>query len=69
VDQDEIKDDVAKLALPLLVERLGGTVEITEAEYDAFVERHGRRSAGVKIERTEAGLRLTIIHTERPPLS
>ena len=62
-------DEVAALALPLLVERLGGTVEITEAEYDAFEARHGKRTAGVKIERTERGLRLTIIHQERPPVN
>lgn len=70
IPPDELKTDVAKLALPLLVERLGGTVEITEAEHQAFVERHGGiRNVGVRIERTTSGLRLTIIHAERPPLS
>ena len=70
VTPEEIKTDVAALAMPLLVERLGGTVEITQAEYDAFVERHGgQRKVGVQIDRTPAGIRLTIIHVERPPVS
>lgn len=70
MDPKEIKDDVAQLAMPLLVERLGGTVEITEAEYQAFAERHGGiRNVGVKIDMTDAGLRLTIVHAERPPLT
>lgn len=41
---------------PPLAERLGGTVEITEAELDALGERHGCiRRVGVLIERTPAG--------------
>lgn len=67
---DEVKIEAAKLALPLLVERLGGVVEITEAELEAFGERHGGlRNAGVQIERISNGLRFTIIHRERRPLS
>ncbi|MEX2135941.1 MAG: hypothetical protein WEB29_03125 [Chloroflexota bacterium] len=65
-----ISGDAYKLALPLLVERAGGVVEISEAEYDAFAERHGGiREVAVQINRTAAGLRLTIVHKERPPLS
>lgn len=65
-----IGDDAYQLALPLLVERLGGVVEVTQAEYDAFAERHGGiRNVGVQIERTANGLRLTIVHPERPALS
>jgi hypothetical protein len=66
---DEIKDDVAKLAMPLLIERLGGTVTITETEFQLFVDRHGGnlRNIGVQIERAPGGLRLTIVHKERPP--
>lgn len=69
--REEAVDESSKLALPLLVERLGGTVEITQAEYEAFVARHGgtARNIGVQIERTPNGLRFTIIHVERPPLS
>jgi hypothetical protein len=67
---DEVKIEAAKLALPLLVERLGGVVEVTEAELEAFGERHGGlRSAGVQIERIPNGLRFTIVHRERRPLS
>ena len=41
-------------------------MEISQAEYDAFAERHG----GIrKVDRTATGLRLTIVHPERPPLS
>lgn len=70
IPPDELKTDVAKLALPLLVERLGGTVEITEAEHQAFAERYGGlRNVGVQIEHTPNGLRLTIVRTERPPLT
>jgi hypothetical protein len=55
MDPKDIKADVPQLALPLLVERLGGTVEITEAEYEAFMERHAEdgRKPGVQIERTD----------------
>lgn len=38
MEQDETKSEVARLALPLLVERLGGTVEITQDEYDYLPE-------------------------------
>jgi hypothetical protein len=69
MDPDEIKSEVARLALPLLVERLGGVVEITQAEYDAFETKHGKRTAGVAIEWTGDGFRLTIVHPERPALS
>lgn len=66
---DEVKVGAAKLALPLLVERLGGVVEITEAELAALAQRHGGiRNAGVQIERIPDGLRFTIVHREREPL-
>jgi hypothetical protein len=65
-----IAEDVYKLALPLLVERLGGVVEVTQAEYDAFAERHGGiRKVAVQIDRTATGLKLTVVHKERPPAS
>ncbi len=62
---DEMKIEAAKLALPFIVERLGGVVEITEAELQAFGERHGGlRNAGVQIERIPNGLRFTIVLRE-----
>jgi hypothetical protein len=68
---DELKTEASKLALPLLVERLGGVVELTVGEYQAFVQRHGgsARNIGVQIERTRTGLRFTIIHVDREPLT
>lgn len=69
-DPKAIGEEAYKLALPLLVERLGGVVEVTEAELDAFAARHGGlRKVAVHIDRTAGGLRLTIVHKERPPLS
>ncbi len=66
--KDEIKNEVALLAMPLLVERLGGVVELTEAELEAFGERHGGiRNVGTKIEKTPRGIRLSIVHVKRPP--
>lgn len=64
----ELGGDVARLALPLLVERLGGVVEISEAELDAFLERHAEPglAPGVRIETTERGIRLTIVHAKKP---
>ncbi len=65
--KDELKNEVALLALPLLVERLGGVVELTEPELEAFAERHGGiKNVGTKIEKTPKGIRLTIVHVERP---
>jgi hypothetical protein len=46
MDRDDIKNEVARLALPHLVERLGGVVEITQAEYDAFEAKHGNEPLG-----------------------
>jgi hypothetical protein len=67
---DEAKVEAAMLALPLLVERLGGVVEITEAELEALGIRHGGlRNVGVQIEKISGGLRFTIVHVEREPLS
>ena len=71
MEPKNVSEDVAKLAMPLLVERLGGTVEITEAELQSLADRVGGgdlRRVGVQIERTSAGLRLTIIQKEPPPL-
>jgi hypothetical protein len=69
-DPRAIGAEVYQLALPLLVERLGGVVEITEAEFEAFAELHGGiRKVAVQIDRTATGLRLTIVHAQRPPLS
>jgi hypothetical protein len=69
-DPKALGEEVAKLALPLLVERLGGVVEITEAEHQAFAERHGGiRNVGVRVDRTASGFRLTIVHPERPAVS
>ena len=49
------------------MERLGGTVEIREAELDAFGERYGGiRSARTQTANTERGIRLTNIRVERP---
>lgn len=73
MDQEDVKADVAKLALPILVERLagpGGTVTITQAQYDEFARRHGGlRAVGVKIDYQDGELRLSLTRTERPPLS
>ena len=55
-DPDELKNQASPLAMPLLVERLGETVELTEAELKAFAERHGGiKRVGVKMERTQGG--------------
>lgn len=71
MDPKKVSEEIAKLAMPLLVERLGGTVEITEAEWQSFVERHGgtARNVGVQVEKTEHGFRLTVVQKDRPPLS
>lgn len=37
---EAFKSEVARLAMPLLVERLGGTVEITKIELETFRARH-----------------------------
>ena len=64
----EFKSEIALIALPLLVERLGGTVEIIEAELDALAARFGGlRKLGVAIEKASAGFRLTIVSQDRPP--
>jgi hypothetical protein len=69
-NSEEFTTTIALIALPLLVERLGGTVEITEAELDALGERHGGiRRVGTRIEKTANGFRLTIVRKDRPPLS
>lgn len=68
MDRDDFRAEVALIALPLLVERLGGTVEITQAELDALAERHGGiRQVGTQIEKTLNGFRLTIVQKDRPP--
>lgn len=63
-DTPEFRADLVKIALPFLVERLGGDVLIAEAEYDAFMKRH--HEAGqpptVRLERTPEGMRLSIPH-------
>jgi hypothetical protein len=70
LNSDEFTTTIALIALPLLVERLGGTVEITEAELDALGERHGGiRRVGTQIKRTANGFRLTITQKDRPPRS
>lgn len=65
--QRALSDNVAQLALPVLVERLGGAVEITEAEYEALWERYGGRDRiGVKAEYEGATLRLTLVSKPGP---
>lgn len=71
---EEIKSEVAQLALPILVERLagpGGTVIITEQQYAEFGERHGGlRNVGVKLDWSGGQLYLSLIEkTDRPPLN
>lgn len=68
IPAEDLKNEIARLAMPLLVERLGGVVELTEAELDAFGERHGGiKKVGVRMDRIPGGIRLTIVHVERPP--
>jgi len=68
MDRKDFADEVTRIAMPMLVERLGGTVEITEAELDALAARHGGiRRVGVQIDKTLNGFRLTIIQKDRPP--
>jgi hypothetical protein len=61
-DTAEFQADLWKIAVPFLVERLGGEVLITEVEYEAFMARH--RATGeppsVLFERTPQGMRLSI---------
>ena len=66
-----IKADVAKLALPVLVERLGGAVTITEAELADLGRRYGGpRNLGVRAEYHGSELRLTLVTPpRRPPVS
>jgi hypothetical protein len=61
---------VANVALPVLVDRLGGTVTVTAAELVALGERHGG-AVGVKVDELEPGrYRLTLVpvapRPERP---
>ena len=61
-DTTEFRASLSKIAVPFLVERLGGDVLITEAEYDAFMARHhaSGEPPSVRFERTAEGMRLSI---------
>ena len=74
MDENErarIKADAAQLALPVLVERLGGAVTITEAELSDLGRRYGGlRNLAVRIEYRGSEMRLTLIAApRRPPVS
>lgn len=59
----EIRADVAKLALPVLVSRLGGSVKITEAELT------GLGKVAVRADYIGGELFLALVDApERPPL-
>lgn len=61
-----IRADVAKLALPVLVERLGGSVKITQAEVEALTER----KVAVRADYIGGELFLSLVDAPaRPPLS
>jgi len=70
-EREAIKSDAAKLALPVLVERLGGAVTITEDELNDLGRRYGGlRNLAVRIEYHGTELRLTLITApRRPPVS
>jgi hypothetical protein len=70
-ERARIKADAAQLALPVLVERLGGAVTITEAELNDLGQRYGGlRNLAVRIEYHGSELRLTLITApRRPPVS
>jgi hypothetical protein len=60
-DTPEFRADLVRIALPFLVERLGGDVLITEAEYDEFMKRHSAmQPPAVTFERTPEGMRLSV---------
>jgi hypothetical protein len=64
-----IRDEAARLALPVLVERLGGEVTITEAEFEATGKRYGGiDNLGVEITYRNRELHLKLIASpKRPP--
>lgn len=68
MDKDDpaaIRSDVAKLALPVLVQRLGGSVKITEAELEALQ----LQKVAVRADYIGGELFLALVDApERPPL-
>jgi hypothetical protein len=69
-DPEKIKADMASVALPVLIERLGGSVVITEEEYEAMGRRYGGVSRlAVQAEYHGNALHLTLIKNPKPPLS
>lgn len=70
-DRAAIRADVAKLALPVLVERLGGSVTITEAELTALGARYGGiRNLAVRADYIDGKLLLSLVAAPaRPPLN
>jgi hypothetical protein len=67
--REELKVDIAKVALPVLVERLGGLVTITEDESEALWARYGGRDrVAVKAEysKVDRQLTLTLVSTQPP---
>jgi hypothetical protein len=69
MDENEkagIRADVAKLALPVLVERLGGSVKITEAELNALT----KRKVAVRADYIGGELFLALVDAPaRPPVN
>lgn len=67
----ETRSELALLALPILVDRLGGTVDITRADLDALAARFGGiRNVAVRIAKVPGGFRYALGRApERPSLS
>jgi hypothetical protein len=61
-----LKGDIAHLALPVLVERLGGVVTISAAEYEALWTRYGGRDR-VAVRATYQGTELTLTLVSTQP--
>ena len=58
---------IANAALPVLLDRLGGTATVSDIELAAIAERYGG-SVGVKGEIVEEGVyRLTLVPTKAKP--
>lgn len=63
-ERNALRLDIAKLALPILVERLGGEVSISEEEAEEVWRRYGgRKKVGVKASYQGSTLTLTLVAT------
>lgn len=71
MDKESIKNDAARLALPVLVERLGGSVTISEDELEELGRRYGgTKNIALEIRYHGQALHLTLISApQQPPVS